>query len=73
MLNDKHIEDLSYEIDEFLLKCSNKYSVGALSLSAITLARVIRLADEFGSREELDLILMTAMQSHKDTTKKVYQ
>ncbi len=73
MLNDKHIEDLSYEIDEFLLKCSHKYSVGALSLSAITLARVIRLADEFGSREELDLILMTAMQSHKDTTKKVLQ
>jgi len=38
MLNDKQLEDLSYEIDDFLVKCSNKYKVGTLSLSAVTLA-----------------------------------
>ncbi len=27
MLNDKQLEDLSYEIDDFLVKCSNKYKV----------------------------------------------
>ena len=66
MLSNKHIEDLSYEIDEFLLKCATKYSTGPLSLSAITLARCIRLVEEVGSREELDLILMTAMESRRE-------
>ncbi len=53
MLNDKQLEDLSYEIDDFLVKCSNKYKVGTLSLSAVTLARLIRAVEVYGERKDL--------------------
>ena len=54
MLNDKQLEDLSYEIDEFLVKCSNKYKVGTLSLSAVTLARLIRAVEAYGDRQDFE-------------------
>ena len=66
MLNDKQLEDLSYEIDEFLVKCSNKYKVGTLSLSAVTLARLIRAVEAYGERKDFDAIMMSAMQSHRE-------
>jgi hypothetical protein len=65
MLNDKQLEDLSYEIDDFLVKCSNKYKVGNLSLSAVTLARLIRAVETYGERQDFDAIMMSAMQSYK--------
>jgi hypothetical protein len=66
MLNDKQLEELSYEIDDFLVKCSNKYRVGTLSLSAVTLARLIRAVETYGERQDFDAIMMSAMQSHRE-------
>jgi hypothetical protein len=66
MLNDKQLEDLSYEIDDFLVKCSNKYKVGTLSLSAVTLARLIRAVEVYGERQDFDAIMMSAMESRRE-------
>jgi hypothetical protein len=66
MLNDKSLEELSNEIDEFLVKCSNKYKVGTLSLSAVTLARLIRAVETYGERQDFDIIMMSAMQSRRE-------
>ena len=63
--NDKQLENLSYEIDDFLVKCSNEYKVGTLSLSAVILARLIRAVEIHGDRQEFDIIMMSAMQSYK--------
>ena len=71
MLNDKQLEDLSYEIDDFLVKCSNKYKVGTLSLSAVTLARLIRAVEVYGERKDFEAIMLSAMESHIE--KKVLQ
>ena len=65
MMNDKQLENLSYEIDDFLVKCSNEYKVGTLSLSAVILARLIRAVEIHGDRQEFDIIMMSAMQSYK--------
>jgi hypothetical protein len=64
-MNDKQLENLSYEIDDFLVKCSNEYKVGTLSLSAVILARLIRAVEIHGDRQEFDIIMMSAMQSYK--------
>ena len=64
-MNDKQLEKLSYEIDNFLVKCSNEYKVGTLSLSAVTLARLLRAVEIHGDRQEFDIIMMSAMQSYK--------
>ena len=66
MLNDKQLEDLSYEIDDFLVKCSNKYKVGTLSLSAVTLARLIRAVEIYGDRQDFDAIMLSAMDSRRE-------
>jgi hypothetical protein len=65
MMNDKQLENLSYEIDDFLVKCSNEYKVGTLSLSAVILARLIRAFEIHGDRQEFDIIMISAMQSYK--------
>ena len=65
-MNDKQLENLSYEIDDFLVKCSNEYKVGTLSLSAVTLARLIRAVETYGERQDFDAIMMSAMQSHRE-------
>ena len=66
MLNDKSLEELSNEIDDFLVKCSNKYKVGTLSLSAVTLARLIRAVEIYGERKDFEAIMLSAMQSHRE-------
>lgn len=66
MVNDKQLEELSYEIDDFLVKCSHKYKMSNLSLSAVTLARLIRAVEVYGDRQEFDTIMMTAMESRRD-------
>ncbi len=65
-MNDKQLEKLSYEIDNFLVKCSNEYKVGTLSLSAVTLARLIRAVELYGERKEFEAIMLSAMESHKE-------
>jgi hypothetical protein len=49
------------ELDEYLYKTAEKYQVGGLSLSAIVLARLIRLNDEIESRKDFDKIMASAM------------
>ena len=66
MLNDKSLEELCNEIDEFLVKCSNKYKVGTLSLSAATLARLIRAVEVYGERKDFEAIMLSAMESHRE-------
>lgn len=66
MLNDKQLEDLSHEIDEFLVKCSNNYKVNTLTLSAVTLARLIRSVEPFGDRQNFDAIMFSAMKNNEE-------
>jgi hypothetical protein len=61
MLSDQQLIDLSMELDEYLYKTAEKYQVGGLSLSAIVLARLIRLNDEIESRKDFDKIMASAM------------
>jgi len=61
MLSDQQLIDLSMELDEYLYKTAEKYQVGGLSLSAIVLARLIRLNDEIESRSDFDKIMASAM------------
>jgi hypothetical protein len=66
MLNDEQIAELSYEIDETLLKWAQKYQVGSLSLSSVMIARLIRLIQETGDMDELRSIMAIAINTNTD-------
>ena len=66
MLNEKQLKDLSYEIDEFLVKCSHKYTVSNLSLSAVILARLIRATETYGESNDFETIMTSALQSRRE-------
>jgi hypothetical protein len=69
-MKDEHLEELSYEIDDELVKYMMKYKVSPLSLSAILLARCMRLCMEVGQLDDFKNIMASA---RKEESKKVYQ
>lgn len=69
-MKDDHIEELSYEIDDELVKYMQKYKVSPLSLSAIMLARCMRLCMETGQLDDFKNIMLSA---RKEESKKVLQ
>lgn len=69
-MKDDHIEELSYEIDDELVKYMQKYKVSPLSLSSIMLARLMRLCMETGQLDDFKNIMLTA---RKEESKKVLQ
>lgn len=66
MLNENQLEELSYEIDDVLVKFSHKYKIGTLSLCAVTLARLLRATEVNNERKDFEMIMMTALQSHSE-------
>lgn len=62
-LDDKQLEHLSYEIDDYLLELANKYKCSSLSLSAIITARLVRLSMETGDTINFNKILQHAIET----------
>lgn len=52
MMTDKELEELSYTIDNFMMKMNDKYGASALSLSAVMLARMMLLCDSLGGGKD---------------------
>ena len=73
MLNDKQLTELSYEIDETLMKIATKYKCSPLSLSSIMIARLMRLVMETGDLSDLKSILAVAMNTDVDKQDRVLQ
>lgn len=61
MLTDQELIQISHEIDDFLSILATKYSVAPLSLSAITLARLMRLVEESDSHGDFKKIMSSAI------------
>ena len=61
MLTDQELTEISYEIDDILSVLSTKYQISPLSLSAITLARLLRLVQEVDSDGEFKAIMSSAI------------
>lgn len=69
-MKEDYIESLAYEIDDELVKYMMKYKVSPLSLSAIMLARCMRLCMEVGQLDDFKNIMASA---RKEESIKVYQ
>ena len=59
-MSDDDFADLSYGIDKFLIKMADKYDMNALSVSAITLARLVVLCETVGCGDEFRRLCMSA-------------
>jgi hypothetical protein len=68
MLNDKQMSEVAYELDSFLVDLSEKYKLEPLNLSAVVLARLIRLTEEFGEGNHFHMIMETAMMSRTESS-----
>mgnify|MGYP003335984572 CR=1 FL=1 len=64
MLDDKQLTDLSYEIDEIFYMLARKHKCSSLSLSAIMLARMVRIIEETGNPDDLRSVLELAMTTN---------
>jgi len=51
---------IAYEIDNVLVATCNKYQMDGLSVSAVILARLLKLNQEFGSEDDFIKLLMSA-------------
>ena len=60
MIEDKDLIKISYEMDNILIATGNKYGVTALSLSAIILARLMKLNEETDSLDDFRKLLSDA-------------
>lgn len=60
MLNDNELVDLSYEIDNTLALLLEKHQIGPLSLSAIILARLMRMTEEVDADGDFKKIMKSA-------------
>ena len=68
MLNDEKLAELSYEIDDTLMKLATKYKCSSLSLSSIMIARLMRLVMETGDLSDLKSILAVAINTDERRT-----
>ena len=62
MIEDKDLIRLSNEMDNILIATGNKYGISALSLSAVILARLMRLNQETDSIEDFKQLMSDASQ-----------
>jgi len=65
-MKDDYLEELSYEIDDDLVKLMNKYKVSPLSLSSILLARLMRLNMETASLNDFKSIMSLALTKNDE-------
>jgi hypothetical protein len=63
MIEDKELVKMSYEMDNILVATGNKYGIGALSLAAIVLARLMKLNEETGNLEDFKKLLIDASKT----------
>ena len=63
MIEDKDLIKLSYEMDNILIATGNKHGVSALSLSAIILARLMKLNEETDSLDDFRKLLSDAAKT----------
>ena len=61
-MEDHQLIQMSQEIDDILSAISVKYAVPPLSLSAIVLARLIRLAEQVEADDDFKKIMANAIQ-----------
>lgn len=61
-MEDHQLIQMSREIDDILSAISVKYAVPPLSLSAIVLARLIRLAEQVEADDDFKKIMANAIQ-----------
>lgn len=63
MMTDEQLIEISRELDTFLIELSMKYKVPTLSLSAITLARLMRFTEEDDSNKDFRKIMSEALSA----------
>lgn len=67
MLSNKQLEDLSYQIDDILMKLATENKISPLSLSSIMIARLMRLVIETGDLNDLKSIMALAINTDDRT------
>jgi hypothetical protein len=68
-MNDKELEKISHEIDEFLIHLSTHYAVPPLNLSGVMLARLVHLTE---NNEDLyRLFLSIGNKDHLKNTEEI--
>lgn len=71
-MNDNELEQLSYEIDDIIFELIQKYSASPINVSAIIIARLMRIAMETNDVVELKTIMELALDK-KDSIKNTLQ
>jgi len=62
-VDDKHLENIILELDDYLLKFANKHKLSALLLSSIMLARLTWMNKLAGDPEDFSKLLTTIIDS----------
>ena len=68
-MNDKELEKISHEIDEFLLSTSIRYTIPPLVLSGVMLARLVHLTKD--NDDLYRLLLSVGNKDHLKNTEEV--
>jgi hypothetical protein len=72
MLDETTIKQMSRDIDEYLSSFTETHNIGPLSLSAIVLARLLKLHTELSTEQEFRSLVNTAM-SFNALSEKAYE